>query len=62
MVLLKIVECLPPEKEFIQQLFSKNALDPLFNTQSIRTHYIDIETEMSGSFEYPKIGQKTESI
>lgn len=51
---LKIVECLPPEKEFLQQFFSKNALDPLFNTQSIRTHYIDIETEMSGSFEYPK--------
>lgn len=51
---LSIVECLPPEKEFLQKVFAKHALEPSFNTQSLRTHYIDIETEMSGQFEPAK--------
>ena len=51
---LSIVECLPPEKEFLQKMFAKVALDPNFNVQPLRTHYLDIETEMSSTFEYPK--------
>ena len=51
---LNIIECLPPEKEFLQKMFAKHALDQGFNTQPVRTHYIDIETEMSGQFEFPK--------
>ena len=51
---LNIVECISPEKEFLHKMFDKVALDPTFNTQPIRTQCIDIETEMSQQFEYPK--------
>ena len=51
---LSVVECLPPEKEFLLKTFAHCALDPKFNTQPLRTHCIDIETEMSGPFEFPK--------
>ena len=51
---LSVVECISPEKEFLHKLFDDVALDPKFNTQDLRTYYLDIETEMSEKFEYPK--------
>lgn len=51
---LSIVECFPPQSEFLHEMFDSVALDPNFNKQKMRIHYFDIETEISKSFEYPK--------
>ena len=51
---LKIVECLRPEAEFLHEMFDDVALNDDFNKQELRTHYIDIETEISEQFEKPK--------
>lgn len=51
---LAVVECMRPEQEFLHDMFDHVALDPKFNTQPLRVHTIDIETEMSAQFEYPK--------
>lgn len=51
---LNIVECLSPEREFLHKMFDHVALDPTFNTQPLRVHTLDIETEMSATFEFPK--------
>lgn len=51
---LSIVEALPPESEFLQEKFGKFILDPAFNKQKLRIHYIDIETEVSDQFEKPR--------
>jgi DNA polymerase elongation subunit (family B) len=50
---LNIVECLKPESEFLQEMFGKISLEPSFNKQPLRIHYLDIETEMSGAFMKP---------
>ena len=51
---IKIMEALPPEQEILQKLFQANVLDSDFNSQQLRTFYIDIETEISDSFMSPK--------
>lgn len=50
---LNIVECYKPEQEFLHKLFDKDSFNESFNKQKIRIHYLDIETEMSESFEKP---------
>ena len=50
---LYIVECLRPEQEFLQEMFYKDCLDPNFNAQPMRVHFIDIETEISDVFMKP---------
>ncbi len=42
-----IIECLPPQNEFLHQYFDEYALDESFNTYPLRIHYYDIETEIS---------------
>jgi len=44
-----IVECLPPQNEFLHAMFDEVALDENFNKQKKRTFYLDIETEISDS-------------
>lgn len=51
---VKIVESLPPTSEFLHAMFDPVALDPTFNTQPLRIHYLDIETEIGETFEKPK--------
>ena len=51
---VKIVESLPPTSEFLHAMFDSVALDPTFNTQPLRIHYLDIETEIGETFEKPK--------
>ena len=51
---LHIVEALRPESECLRMLFDKDVLDPKFNTQPLRTFYLDIETEISDTFMQPK--------
>ena len=50
---LYIVECLKPEQEFLQEMFYKDCLDELFNTQPMRMQCIDLETEVSDVFVKP---------
>ena len=50
---LFIVECLRPEQEFLQEAFYDVCLDQDFNKQTMRIHFIDIETEISDEFEKP---------
>ena len=50
---LKIVECLRPEQEVLHFLFDDVVLHDGFNTQPLRIHYFDIETEISDQFERP---------
>lgn len=50
---MNIVECYSPEQEFLHKLFDEASFDETFNKQSIRIHYLDIETEMSAVFEKP---------
>ena len=50
---LKIVECLRPEQEVLHFLFDDVVLNDGFNTQPLRIHYFDIETEISEQFERP---------
>ena len=50
---IKVIECLRPEQEVLHFLFDDVALDHSFNTQPIRIHYFDIETEISDQFERP---------
>ena len=42
-----IIECLPPQNEFLHQYFDDYALDESFNTYPLRIQYYDIETEIS---------------
>lgn len=49
-----VVEALRPEQEILLELFHENILDNDFNIQSMRTFYLDIETEISARFENPK--------
>lgn len=42
-----IIECLPPQNEFLHEMFDDCALDENFNNLPIRTMYYDIETEIS---------------
>ena len=42
-----IIECLPPQNEFLHQYFDEYALDESFNTYPLRIQYYDIETEIS---------------
>lgn len=50
---LNIVECLRPESEFLHEMFDDVALDGSFNKQKMRIHFLDIETEISETFEKP---------
>ena len=50
---LHIVECYSPEQEFLHKMFDKDSFDETFNKQKLRIHYLDIETEMSATFEKP---------
>ena len=50
---LFIVECLRPEQEFLQEAFYDVCLNQDFNKQTMRIHFIDIETEISDEFEKP---------
>ena len=51
---LTLVDTLAPAQDFLNQLFNKETEDDNFNKQSLRTHFIDIETEVSDDgFEYP---------
>ena len=50
---LLVDECLKPEQEFLQQMFSDDVFEGGFNEFPIRTFFLDIETEISESFEYP---------
>ena len=47
------VDVMSPEQEFLIALFWDVVENHDFNTQPMRVHWIDIETEISGSFEYP---------
>lgn len=51
---VKVVESLPPQSEFLHYMFDGVALEQSFNTQPLRIHYLDIETEIGDSFEKPK--------
>lgn len=42
-----IIECLPPQNEFLHKYFDEYALDEDFNTYPLRIQYYDIETEIS---------------
>ena len=42
-----IIECLPPQNEFLHKYFDEYALDESFNTFPLRIQYYDIETEIS---------------
>lgn len=44
---LPIVECIKPESEFLHKMFDYDVLKDGFNTQKLRIHYFDIETEIS---------------
>ena len=49
-----VVEAMRPEQEFLQDMFWKECRDDDFNKQPVRTHYFDIETEISDKgFERP---------
>src|SRR5574344_121340 len=50
---LNIVECLRPEQEFLHFMFDNKVLESDFNSQELRIHYLDIETEMSEQFMKP---------
>lgn len=50
---LFVVEALRPEVECLQKLFRHAYLDADFNKQSVRTFYLDIETEISETFMKP---------
>lgn len=50
---LNIVECLRPEQEFSHFMFDHAVFEEGFNTQPLRIHYFDIETEISDQFEKP---------
>lgn len=43
----KIIECLPPQNEFLHKYFDEYALDESFNKFPLRIQYYDIETEIS---------------
>ncbi len=47
-----IVDVCSPEQEFLIALFWDVAEEEHFNTQPIRIHWLDIETEISDRFEY----------
>lgn len=49
-----IVESLKPEQEFLQRMFYDKCLEPTFNKQELRGHFIDIETEISEAFMPPR--------
>lgn len=50
---VNIVECFRPESEFLHEMFDDCVLDDDFNTQPMRIHYLDIETEISDQFMPP---------
>jgi DNA polymerase elongation subunit (family B) len=54
---LYIVEALRPESEFLHKFFDPYLLDPKFNKQPLRVHFIDIETEMSDQFVGPNTAE-----
>lgn len=45
---MNIVECLPPQSEFLHKVFDNAALDDRFNKQEMRVFYYDIENEIDG--------------
>jgi DNA polymerase elongation subunit (family B) len=45
---MNIVECLPPQSEFLHKVFDHAALDDHFNKQEMRIFYYDIENEIDG--------------
>jgi DNA polymerase elongation subunit (family B) len=47
---VKIVECYPPEQEFLLEVFGKKAFDDDFNKQPLRVHYLDIEIAIENEF------------
>lgn len=50
---IAIVECLRPEQEVLHFLFDDVCLKDGFNSQKLRIHFFDIETEISDQFEKP---------
>lgn len=50
---LNIIECLRPEQEFAQYMWSDFVFNDDFNKQPLRIHYFDIETEISAEFMLP---------
>ena len=49
---INVVLAQNPAQDFLIDLFSENVEEDDFNKQKLRIHYIDIETEISDSFEY----------
>lgn len=49
---IKIFEALRPEEEFLQGRFHSNVNDQSFNTQPLRTHFLDIEVAIGLSPKY----------
>lgn len=50
---IRVIEAMRPEEEFLHDMFDKVVLENQFNTQPLRLHFIDIETEVSDQFEHP---------
>lgn len=51
--MVTIVDCIAPEQDFLTRLFWSNTEEDDFNKQPLTIHFIDIETEITESFEYP---------
>lgn len=51
---IQVVQAFKPEEEFLHEQFESVAHEPSFNTQPLRLHFIDIETEVSDVFEKPQ--------
>lgn len=51
--MVTIVDCVSPAQDFLTALFGDNTEDDDFNKQPLRIHTLDIETEISDTFEYP---------
>ena len=65
---VRIISCYPPEQEFLLTVFGskvfnydrekdKITLNEAFNTQPIRTHYIDIEVAIENEFPEPEFAK-----
>ena len=48
---VRVLEAHRPEVEFLHDQFSDIYLDPDFNTQPLRTHYLDIEIAIASKYE-----------
>jgi DNA polymerase elongation subunit (family B) len=51
---IKVFEAFRPETEFLHRQFANMFLDDAFNTQPLRTHFIDIEIAVENAFPHAK--------